>query len=98
MLSAKNLPVKGLCGRCLYVLNNRLEIQSVVFVFSGPALRNLTLLTFSLVSFPPPLPCVNMFTVYTCTVCGGLWGHGRGGGLRQINTCLKVPLQLNLFR
>jgi hypothetical protein len=32
-------------------------------------------LTFSLVQstlFPPPLPSVNKYTVYTCTVCGGL--------------------------
>jgi hypothetical protein len=25
---------------------------------------------------------------------GRLWVHRRGGGLRQINTCRKVPLQV----
>ncbi len=36
---------------------------------------------------PPPLPRVNKYTVYTYTVCKGegrVWGHMRGGGLRQI--------------
>jgi hypothetical protein len=28
---------------------------------------------------------------------GGGRGHRRGGGLRQINTCRKVPLQVNFF-
>jgi hypothetical protein len=33
-------------------------------------------------------------TVYTYTVCKGgrgVWSYRRGEGLRQINTCLKVP-------
>ncbi len=35
---------------------------------------------------PPPPPCVNNYTVYTYTECGGggVWAHRRGGGLRQI--------------
>jgi hypothetical protein len=46
---------------------------------------------------PSPLPRVNKNTAYTYTVCKG------GGGyevldLRQINTCRKVPLQVNFFR
>ncbi len=54
-----------------------------------PALGTIAPLTFSLVSShpPPPLPWVNKYTVYAYTVCkggGGLWGHLRGGGLRQI--------------
>jgi hypothetical protein len=73
MLSAKNLPVKGLCGRCLYVFKNRMEIQSVVFVFSGPALRNVTPLTFSLVSFPPPPFPVWICILYTVHVYS-VWG------------------------
>ncbi len=27
-----------------------------------------------------------------------MWGHRRGGGLRQINNCRKVPLQVHFFR
>ncbi len=45
---------------------------------------------------PPPLPCVNKYTVYTETVCKG-GGYGVLG-LRQINTCGKVPLQVNFIR
>ena len=36
-----------------------------------------------------------------CSFCvnkGGVWGDRRGGGLRKINTCRKVPLQVNFFR
>jgi hypothetical protein len=29
---------------------------------------------------------------------GGVWGHRRRGGLRQINTCRKVPWQVIFFR
>jgi hypothetical protein len=44
-------------------------------------------------TLPPPLPCVNKYTVYKCTVCkkGGMYG---ALGLRQINTCRKVPSQV----
>jgi hypothetical protein len=40
---------------------------------------------------PCPLPCVNKYTVYTYTEYGGYAVLG----LRQINTCHKVPLQVN---
>jgi hypothetical protein len=54
--------------------------------FFDPALWTVSPLTFSLVSStPPPLPCVNKYTVYMYTVY-------KGAGLRQINTCHKVPL------
>ncbi len=43
---------------------------------------------------PPPLPCVNKYTVYTYTVCSGEGVYGVLE-LRQINTCRKVPLQVN---
>jgi hypothetical protein len=41
---------------------------------------------------PPPLPCVNKYTVYTYTVCkgGGVWDHRRGG-LRQIKHLPQSP-------
>jgi hypothetical protein len=60
-----------------------------MLVFSTE-LCELAPLTFSLVELsPPPLPCVNKYTVYTYTVCkGGAYGVL---GLRQINTCRKVP-------
>jgi hypothetical protein len=82
----------GLCSRVY-----RLEIQSVMLVFSTQPceLLPLSLLTGST---PPPTPlsCVNKYVVYTyCVQCV------RGGGflgLRQINTFHKVPLQVNIFR
>ncbi len=43
---------------------------------------------------PPLLPCVNNYTEYTYTVCK------RGGGMEfwaLINTCRKVPIQVNFF-
>ncbi len=53
-----------------------------------PALWRTAPFTFSLV-----------VTVYTCMQCvrgeGGVWGHKRGGGLRQIFTCRQVPLLVN---
>jgi hypothetical protein len=69
---------------------NRLEIQSVMLVFSTGFVNHCPL-TFSLVS-SPPLPCVSKYTVHTYTMCKGwgggwVWGHMRGVGLRQINTC-----------
>ncbi len=65
----------------------RLEIQSVMLEFSTQ-LWTVVPLTFSLVSSPDPLPCVNKYTAqYTSIQCvkGGGWGHGRGGGRRQID-------------
>ncbi len=66
-----------------------------------PAMQLLPLLTFSLVSSPlppPPLPGVNMYTVYTYTVCkGGVWGHRRGGGLRHIKHLPQSPFTGNFF-
>ncbi len=51
-----------------------LEIQSVMMVLSRPSFVNCcpsNLLSGSTL----PLPCVNKYTVYTCTVCkgGGVW-------------------------
>jgi hypothetical protein len=48
-----------------------------------------------LTSPPPPLPCVNKYTVYTYIVCKG-GGYGMLG-LIQINTCREVPLQVKQF-
>ncbi len=60
-----------------------------------PALWTVGPLTFSLVQLPPP-PRVNKYIVYTYTVCNGGRGYGVLG-LRQINTCRKVPLLVNFF-
>ncbi len=57
----------------------RLEIQSVMLVFSTQLCKLLPL-SFSLwFNSPPPLPpCVIKYTLYTDTVCkgGGVWGSG----------------------
>jgi hypothetical protein len=47
---------------------------------------------------PLPLTCVNKYTVYTYTVWKGVRGYGVVLGLRSINTCRKVPLEVNFFR
>jgi hypothetical protein len=71
------------------------EIQSFIMVFSTQ-LCKLLHLSPSL-WFNSPLPCVNKYTVYTYAVCkeGGRYGVL---GLRQINTCRKVPVQVTFFR
>jgi hypothetical protein len=83
--------VKGLSGSCL---SKNLEIGDTVshVAIFDPALWTVAPLTFSLVQLSPtpPLPCVNRYTVNTS-------GY-RVLGLRQINTCGKVPLQVNFFR
>ncbi len=77
--------------RQVFIRLNRLEIQLVMFGIFHPAL------TFSLISSLPllPLPGVNKYTVSTFTVYRGR-GYGVMG-LRQINTCREVPLQLNFL-
>ncbi len=59
--------------------------RSFVNCCPSPLLPGLTL--------PPPLlSYVNMYTVYTCTVCKGrgVWVLGLG----KTNTCRKVPLEV----
>jgi hypothetical protein len=46
---------------------------------------------------PLPIPCANVNTVYMHTLYKG-WGEYGVLGLRQINTCRKVPLQEKNFR
>jgi hypothetical protein len=75
------------------------DTNSHVDIFD-PALWVVAPLTFSLVSFPqpprPPPPPPHLPSRCIFTVCrgGGNWGHG----LKQINTCRKVPLQVNFFK
>ncbi len=91
----KNWPLKGLCGRCLSE-------------FMNSALRTVAPLTFCLAqhSHPHPLSQCQSALLNTDSVWlgggGGCWDHPkqkarRGGGLRQINTCRKVPLQVNFL-
>jgi hypothetical protein len=49
----------------------RLEIQSVMLVFSTPLLNYCPSLTFSLVDIPPPLPYVNK---YRAGIFKRVWG------------------------
>ncbi len=74
----KILTCKGTL-RQVFVRVYRLEIQTVMLVFSTQLCVLLPLYP-SLCSTlpPPPLPCVNMYTVYTYTVWkgGGIWGSG----------------------
>ncbi len=88
--SKKNLHVKVLCGRFLS------EVQSVTLVFR-PSFVNCCPSNLLSGSRLPPLSLshVNTYTVYTYTVCkgGGVWGSG----LRQINNCHKVPLQVTFL-
>jgi hypothetical protein len=74
----------------------RLEIQSVMLVFSTQLCELLPPLPFSLVQLSPlrPLPCINKYMPRI--QCGG-GGWYKVLGLRQINTCRKVPLQVNFF-
>jgi hypothetical protein len=59
---------------------NRLEIQSVMLVFSIQLCELLPLSPFLWFNSPPPpspRPCVNTYSVNTYTVCkGGGWGSG----------------------
>ncbi len=79
-LDLKLLTFKGTL-RKMFIRVYRLEVQSVMLVFSNQLCE---LLPYNLLSgsiIPPPLPCVNKFTVYTYTVCKGgikgFWASGR---------------------
>ncbi len=86
MLSFKNIDLQRDFATGFYQ-SYRLEIQTAMLEFSTQ-LCELLPMKPSLWFNSPPLPCVNKHTVYTYTVLG----------LRQINTCHKVPLQVNFFR
>ncbi len=42
--------------------------------------------------------CMYLYEYTRIQCVGGVWIHRRGGGFRQINTCRKVPLQVNFFK
>ncbi len=101
MSSSKKKPAKGLCGRCLSEFIDWRQSVMLVFLIQlcelccpSNLLSGSTLPTF-------PLPCVKTI-LYTRIQCVQFV---RGGGvmhvvlsLRQINTCRKVPFQVNFFR
>ncbi len=94
MSSSKKFPFKGTL-RQVFLRVYRLEIQSVILVFSTQFCELLSFqpsLWFS--SPPPPFP-VWISILNTRIQCVGGYGVP---GLRQINTCRKVPLQVNFFR
>jgi hypothetical protein len=79
MLSSKNWPVKGLCGRYLSEFIDSRYSQSCWYL--DPSLWTVAPLTFSLVQLSPPSPVpVNKYTVLYCTSiqCVG-WGGGGTG-------------------
>ncbi len=89
----KNWPVKRLCGRCLVF---RLKIQSCWYF--RPSFVNCCSSNHLFGSVLSPFPVWNSMSiqVYTTVWKGeGVRTHSRGGDLRQINTCCRVPLQVN---
>ncbi len=75
----------------------RLEVEPFMLVLST-GLWNIAPRTFSLVSSAPPppfsLPYVNKYTVRG----GGVWGHRKGGGLRQMKHLPQSPFTGKFFR
>ncbi len=90
--------VRGICSRCLLEFIDWRNCQS--FWHFRPSFATCcpcTLLSGS--TLPPHLPCGNKYTVHTYRVCIMCKGGGYGVlGLRQINTCRKVPFQVNILR
>ncbi len=96
----KNWPVKALCGRCLSeytdwrflaYIQSRWYFQSS-FVICTLSCCPSPLLSGSTLPLPPSSLCELVCILYTRRQCV------RGGvlDLRQINTCRKVPLRLDL--
>ena len=93
--------IKKICKKSQFGFY-RLEIANFLRTFSHVGIFNPSFLicispvAFSLVQLTPlpPLSCVNKYCILY-TVCKG---EGYGVlGLRQINTCRKVPLQINFL-
>ncbi len=88
-MSSKKLTCKGTLRRLSEFIDWRYSLSSWYF---RPSFVNCCPSNLLVQTPPPPLPYFNNYTVKTYTVC-----FGGGGGLRQINTCLKVPLQFNFL-
>jgi hypothetical protein len=78
----------------------RLEIQSVMLIFSAQLCELLTLSPSLWFNSPPPPPFPVWISTVYCIHEYTLWIWGGYGvlGLRQINICRKVPWQVNFFR
>ncbi len=101
MSSSKKIDCKETL-RQVFIRVYWLEMQSVVLVISNQLCKLLPLSPSLWFKSPPsPLPYVKTEKVYcfvcTSTVCKRGGGYGVLG-LRQKNTCHKVPLQVNCFR
>jgi hypothetical protein len=90
----KKLTCKGIL-RQVFIRVYRLELQLFMLLFSTQLCK---LLPFSPSPWfnSPPFP-VWISTLYTCIQCVRRRGYGVLG-LRQINICRKVSLQVNVFR
>ncbi len=94
----KNWPVKGLCGRCWSEFIDWRYSPSCWYF--RPSFLNFcpsNLRSGSTLPPSPPSLCEVYCIVYTRTQCVRGWEYGVLG-LRQLNTCRKVPLQINIFR
>ncbi len=75
----------------------RLEIQTVLLVFSTGFVKHCPSNLLSGQLYPPSLPCVNTYTVQCTHVCvrggGGSMGSQEGSGLQtDKHLCRQVPL------
>ncbi len=82
MSSSKKLICKRLCGRCLSGFIDWKYSQSCWYF--RPSFVNFCPSNLFSGSNPPPIPYVNMFTVYTYTVC-------KGGGVSWPQTDKHLP-------
>jgi hypothetical protein len=93
--SSKKLTCKGTL-RQVFIRVHRLELQLVMSTQLCELLPHQPSLWFNIL--PSPFPCMSKYTVLIVHVYS-VQGRGYGGlALRQINTCRKVPLQVNFFR
>jgi hypothetical protein len=89
----KKLTCKGTLWQ-VFTRVYRLEIHLVKLVFSTQLCEIMPVSSLWFNSPPLPLPCISILYTYKCIQCvKGGWYEVLG--LRQINTCLKVPLHVN---
>jgi hypothetical protein len=96
MSSSKKCICKGIL-RQVFIRVYRRDTVSHVGIFSTQVCELLPLSPFSRIQSPPLDPRLSNFLSGSLWMGGGggLWGPRRGGDLRQINTCHKVPLQVH---
>ncbi len=98
MSSSKNFSVKGLCGRCSLEIIDWRDSQSCLCF--RPSFVNYCPSNVLSDSPPPPPPpfCNWLDSEPTKLPDHPKQKSRRGGGLKQINTCRKGPLQVDCFR